>query len=240
MIGVKPQVRVLEVKHRDRPDDVQPIAWLLFEREETVQKYAGDGSIRTVSITITCKCIAPRSLCQTPGVGVFTAGYSKFYNTVSLISSTGEGGGALFLDLPNILKGHRIGTYMMNEIVSWAMLWPDASIQKIGLGVEQAGEDNKIRRNQFYEQFNIRFEYDADKSNGNSLPMKVADLRTVNAWEKNITEHHLSDYLSAIIHERDTAVSELHTRMHVIESQAMELKRIYQHPFRWALKTLFI
>lgn len=38
-------------------------------------------------------------------------------------------GGELFLD-PDELRGQRIGTYLMNEIVTWAQQWPEAPVRQ--------------------------------------------------------------------------------------------------------------
>lgn len=47
----------------------------------------------------------------------------------------------------------------MNEIVEWVQHWPEESVDGIKLLARQAKDDNKARRNWFYEQFGLVFDY---------------------------------------------------------------------------------
>lgn len=60
---------------------------------------------------------------------------------------------------------------MMNEIVKWAKQWPEANILKITLGEGDAYDENMERRNRFYEQFGIEFNYhDESRKTGPHAP----------------------------------------------------------------------
>ncbi|MBK0099247.1 hypothetical protein IBT49_24915 [Erwinia sp. S63] len=85
-------------------------------------------------------------------------------------------------------RGYKIGTWVMNEIVTWASQWPNADIEKIVLGYGDATIENKVRRNKFYEGFGIKFNYfENDKLSGYSLPMKSSDLTNNKSWDKNFS-----------------------------------------------------
>lgn len=103
-------------------------------------------------------------------------------------------------------RGYRIGTWVMNEIVTWASQWPNADIVKILLGDGDATTENKVRRNKFYEGFGIKFNYFEDnKLSGYSLPMKSSDLTNNKSWNKNFSGNievvDLVDFIKEITKE---------------------------------------
>ena len=84
----------------------------------------------------------------------------------------------------------------MNEIVQWAKQWPEAQVIPIKLLEAQAlTEAEKIRRNKFYENFGIQFEYDDPPKNksGKSRPMLAGALKTNFSWQQNISVHSVLD-----------------------------------------------
>lgn len=107
-------------------------------------------------------------------------------------------GGAIDLCLSDYFKGQRIGTYLMNIIVQWAKNWPNANINQIKLLTFQAQPENKERRNKFYEQFNIKFNYvnTITREDGTSLPMTASNLNPVVTWKENIKEYQIKDFIS--------------------------------------------
>ena len=122
--------------------------------------------------------------------------------------------GAVFLDLPG-LDGQRIGTYLMNEIVQCVQQWPEATVNGIELLAGQAHGDNKARRNWFYEQFGLVFDYtDPEHREGRSRPMLAGALVKVETWKQNITEHRMLDYLAAVLYAEERATSELQCVFH--------------------------
>ncbi len=105
---------------------------------------------------------------------------------ISLASTRIQNSG-IFLD-PAELRGHRIGSFMMNIIIGWAKQWPDAAILPLILNEGYAEEENRERRNRFYEQFGIRFDFQGNaRAVGVAKPCRASDLNITDTWKKNIT-----------------------------------------------------
>lgn len=148
--------------------------------------------------------------------------------------------GAVFLDLPG-LDGQRIGTYLMNEIVQWVQQWSEATVNSIELLAGQAHGDNKARRDWFYEQFGLVFDYtDPEHREGRSRPMLAGALVKVETWKQNITEHRMLDYLAAVLYAEERATSELQARDRACAQLIVEQRRAEARPVRWALRRLYI
>lgn len=123
-------------------------------------------------------------------------------------------------------RGRKLGSWAMNEIVKWAKNWPEAEVNLIKLSNVDA--DNKIRRNKFYENFGIIFEYyDSRKESGRSLPMKCIDLKNHESWEKknggHIEELPLDFFIKDIIKSNEL----INERNRIIEKENSELKLSY-------------
>ena len=174
--SVKPRILVLEIKDKDRPDDkAKALGWVLVEREETYRRDPRDGTIYEASIRLSYQRITAKFSHRDGGKGRFDGSYSRNFNAVSL-TSTSMSKGAVFLDLPG-LDGQRIGTYLMNEIFQWVQQWPEATVNGIELLAGQGHGDNKARRNWFYEQFGLVFDYtDPEHREGRSRPMLAGAL----------------------------------------------------------------
>lgn len=229
---LKPKIQILEVRDRLTPKG-SPIARLMVEREEHYR--FDNGKMYEASICLSYRQLMPKHR-QGGGQGHFDAGYSGFLNEVSLTSSSGSGAGAIFLDLPG-LEGHRIGTYLMNELVSWAKQWPTATVCSIRLDSGQATSENKARRNRFYEQFGLEFDYtDAEHKAGRSRPMLVGQLTTVTAWQENIAEKYLPDYIAELLSSNEMGVLELEQRKRAVEGLLAEIRQHEAKPLRWALR----
>jgi GNAT superfamily N-acetyltransferase len=235
---VKPRIQVLEIRDRGQVDG-EPLAWLLVEREETYRRDPTDNSIYEASICLHYERILPKcDRYRGVGKGRFDGSYSKRDNMVSLTSAS-PGGGAVFLDLPG-LYGQRIGTYLFNEIVTWAQYWPEATVYSVTLLAGQAGEDNKARRNRFYEQFGLVFEYaDPEHREGKSLPMLVKALMPVETWKANIKERQALDYIADILYAEKNASFELIHRERAIKELLDDRKKAEAKPIRWALRVLW-
>lgn len=103
------------------------------------------------------------------------------------------------------LRGFRVGTYLMAEIVTWARQWPLAEVMKIELSWqdEKLGAhngNNKVRRDRFYEQFGIEFIPSETESQitARSKYMLAENLTTddaEHAWRLIICEMNASDWL---------------------------------------------
>ncbi|WP_295983322.1 hypothetical protein [uncultured Variovorax sp.] len=161
-----PRLQVLEIHDREKGKEAgEPIAHLLLERVETAQIDESDGSVFEASIELRFQRILPKFDTRrqsTYELGSFVGCYSKLYDRVSLTSNAVYGDGAVFMDLSG-LRGHRIGSYLFNEVVAWAKQWPDAEVKTITLNAGDATATNKVRRNRLYEQFKIAFDYNDAK-----------------------------------------------------------------------------
>ena len=236
--SVKPRILVLEIKDKDRPDD-KALGWVLVEREETYRRDPRDGTIYEASIRLSYQRITAKFSHRDDGKGRFDGSYSRNFNAVSL-TSTSMSKGAVFLDLPG-LDGQRIGTYLMNEIVQWVQQWPEATVNGVELLAGQGHGDNKARRNWFYEQFGLVFDYtDPEHREGRSRPMLAGALVKVETWKQNITEHRMLDYLAAVLYAEERATSELQARDRACAQLIAEQRRAEARPVRWALRRLYI
>lgn len=236
--SVKPRILVLEIKDKDRPDD-KALGWVLVEREETYRRDPRDGTIYEASIRLSYQRITAKFSHWDGGKGRFDGSYSRNFNAVSL-TSTSMSKGAVFLDLPG-LDGQRIGTYLMNEIVQWVQQWPEATVNGIELLAGQGHGDNKARRNWFYEQFGLVFDYtDPEHREGRSRSMLAGALVKVETWKQNITEHRMLDYLAAVLYAEERATSELQARDRACAQLIAEQRRAEARPVRWALRRLYI
>ncbi|MDN2709847.1 hypothetical protein O0880_10515 [Janthinobacterium sp. SUN118] len=128
----------------------------------------------------------------------------------------------------------------MNEIVTWAKQWPEASILPIQLLEGQAYEKNKDRRNRFYERFGIEFDYaDDDKRAGKSKPMRAAQLLNVNSWEENIDELDLHGYVTFLLTKCQSQGCEVGILQGQLASRRTYMDKVRAAPFRWALEQRF-
>ena len=237
---IKPRIYMLDVRDRANVNG-PPIAWLLVERQETYRRDERDGSIWEASIRISYERVESRHTRGMVAKGWFSGGYSRGYLEGPSVSLTSEsiGRGAVFLDLPG-LHGHRIGTYFMNEIVTWAKQWPQAAVRSVELLEGQAQGDNKARRNRFYEQFSLQFDYrDPEHREGLSRPMPAEALTPVLSWERNLRECDVRDYLADVLDEKERACAELAQRELAVAELLGELRRAEARPLRWALRRLW-
>jgi hypothetical protein len=233
----KPRILVLEVRDKELPE-AEAIGWVLVEREETYRRDPRNNVLYEASIRLSYQRITAKSSHRDDGKGWFAGSYSREFNSVSLTSAS-MSKGAVFLDLPG-LYGQRIGTYLMNEIVQWVQQWPEATVNSIELLEGQAHGDNKARRNWFYEQFGLAFDYtDAEHCEGRSRPIAAGALVSVEAWKQNIIEHRMLDYLSTILYAEERASSELQARDRACVELIAEQKKAETRPLRWALRQLY-
>jgi GNAT superfamily N-acetyltransferase len=187
------RVVVIEVRPRDGPEGGDPIATLIVERTE---KRAPPGSWDRSTLTLRYRVVAGPRDTRIRG-SRFDASHVPGRGVVGLTSDD-PGRGALFLDLPG-LEGNRIGTYLMDAVVRWARGWPEADVATVRLLAGQAHDGNRERRNRFYEQFGLVFDWDDDeRRSGRSRPMKAGDLTPTEAWKRNITELPFIDWIHRV------------------------------------------
>lgn len=228
----RPRLRVLEV--RSRADDKgEPVAWLLVERIERKDFY--EGQVWKASLTLAYRLFAVCDGWQVDSrTHTFAASYSALHDIVNLTSSHVESEGAIFLD-PLQIRGHRIGTYLLDQLVAWAKEQSEAArVAQFRLPVD-TDDESQARRKRFYARFNIHFD---DTDPGTSRPMRVGALQNASYWQENITELSLLEYLEATRRtsfENHRALIE--TRRAAREVGA-ELRSIYQRPVRWVASLL--
>ena len=231
-----PSLLILEIKDKNQPE-AEALAWLAVEKKETYDK-CSDNTVNKASLNVTYQRLDRDT--HHDKKGSFCAGYSRRTNTVSLTySDPDSSSGAVFLDLPGF-EGQRIGSYLMNVIVQWVQQWPEATVKSIKLASGQATHDNKKRRNRFYEQFGIVFNYiDEELSAGLSSPMLVKDLNTVDSWKQNIVEHNLILFLENMLTSKESLVSKIDGLEKSNEYFTKERNKAEAAPIRWAIKTLY-
>ena len=230
------RIYLLDVADKNKPD-AGPIGQLLVERVET-KSFDETGQLQKADLQIFHEVVWWWEG-ELPRVNEsFRASYVRYGVTgEETVSLTGRDGlpGTVFLD-PESIRGQRIGTYLMNEIVSWAQQWPDAEVQLISLYEGQANDHNRDRRNRFYEQFGLLFEYsDAGHRAGTLQALRVRELNTVDAWEQNIQERDIRDGLREQRRENDRLMLERTGRVFALENLQRELSRAQRYPFVWAL-----
>jgi GNAT superfamily N-acetyltransferase len=161
-LQLKPQILVLEVRHPD-PErrDTEPAEWLIVQRYEH-REHDPDGTLLRASISLRYQLIDASGAKAVHGS--FNGDYDSVHNTVSLTSSNAWREGVVLIE-PDRLRGYRIGTYLMNEIVQWAQRTTlNASVRPMRLSPFLAYGDNRERRNRLYERFGLVFDY-TDASN---------------------------------------------------------------------------
>lgn len=231
---IKPRILILEVRD-SRKVDGKVIARIMVEREENVER-DDDGSIWKARIRLSYRLLEAEVFASN-GQGEFEGCYSGLDNRISLAtgSSVWEHG-FVTLDLPR-LKGQRIGSYLMNEIVCWAQRWPEADVNSIQLLAGQALGRNTSRRNRFYERFGFVFDYeDNGQREGESRPMKVSELRRVESWKENISEWNVVDCMNRALEAASAANSELVRLRRAVKDMVEERRMIEARPLWWATK----
>lgn len=226
-----PRIHLLEVRKRTAPD--QGLAWILVEIED--HRIDSKGVTHEATLRLKCQPVSPTYPHPYKSFE-FTARYWKMFNIVKL-TGLDIGGGAVFVD-PDELCGHRIGTYLMDYIVHWARQWPEATVEPIKLKADQGMGEAGLRRNRFYEQFGLRFDYTSSaKLAGKSVPMPAGELVESRAWEQNITVHELPTVLERQFAKAKQAEEELSDMKRREKIMAAELTSAYLKPLRWALRT---
>lgn len=224
---------VLAVKTSDDKD----YAKVLVRREAEYVPHR-NSVVTSASIILNYECFSHRSLPTSSGnVGRFWGCYNSVFNTVSITSSSVIAGG-VFID-PDYLRGYRLGTYLMNEVVSWVKQWPDANVSPVRVYKNEDDEENTRRRNKFYQQFGLVFDYEDERCQaGVSRLMKARDLTNVSIEEKcqNITVYPIKNYLrQSVMAESDakrnaktkeTLITELSKEVAILKSRKGLFRRV--------------
>ncbi|MBP3062085.1 hypothetical protein SAMN05216576_107259 [Ectopseudomonas chengduensis] len=228
--ATKPRILILEVRDRLGQSD-DPVAYLAVERKETVVRNESSEIVRA-SLVLEYRVIDPYGHSEAVG-GSFAGSYCATANAVSLTSANVTRG-AVFLD-PESIQGQRVGTYLMNEIVTWVRQWPEAIVRSISLSEAQASLDNKVRRNWFYEQFGLEFAYaDADHRAGSSIEIPAGALTPCSEWERNIKEIPVHIFLGDLISARRDVAMSHSTLKRAFHELLGEVRKAEASPWLWA------
>lgn len=224
-IELPPRIVVLEVFKPDAPM-TEPVAWVMVEREET----ESGGEVR---LELFLRRIVTDGNFEFSGSESFVGSYNRNASLVRLSH------GMTTMDLLG-LEGHRIGTYLMTQIVQWAKQWPDARVASIELIDGQASDENRERRNHFWERYGLRFAF-TDPSNraGRSKAMRVADLYAVESWTQNINAHALDALVSRLLCEKERAEANARGLEEYARELGAETARLKAHPLRRVFSALW-
>lgn len=217
--------------------DARRVDWILVERKEEVEKDPRTNEICRATICIFYWELGGGPDSDSPD-GEFTGFYDQGFGGVSITSSSLSSGGYVVVDPPR-LRGGRLGTYLMNEIVSWAKQWPDTPVCEVTLRSGDAIDlHSRLRRNRFYEGFGLEFDYsDTDKSTGVLRPMLARSLNEVTTWTQTITEYHLLDYLRTAFSAAEDAAITARMQVRTVEELCAELASAERRPIRWVAKS---
>jgi len=216
---------------------------LLVEREE--QHSCHEGEVMSATLKFHYQVISGDVLGQQREGGDFSASYDACIlggPHVRLTSSSITEGGYCVVD-PGWLAGRGIGSFFMNEIVHWVQQWPEACVMPVELLESDARGENKYRRNHYYENFGLIFEYEDDrKLAGQSAPMLAKELTPLSENKQlslgnKLAWCSLGEYLSEHVRERSMLEMERWGLQNQLESNSRDWERAYRSPFRWAMAT---
>lgn len=224
---------MLEIKRVAGSKDAERVDWILVERKEELKRDPLTNEIHRGKISVFYWDLGAETASDIPD-GEFTGFYDKGFDGISITSSCLSTGGYVIVDPPR-LRGGRLGTYLMNEIVGWAKQWPDTPVREVTLLASDAGDpQNRLRRNRFYEGFGLEFDFtDKDKSAGVSRSILAGNLKEVTTWVQTITEHDLPRYLRAAFSDAEETAVTARVQVRNFEELCGELRFAERHPVRW-------
>lgn len=219
-----PSARIIEVINKNDP--FRGPCRLLVEREEVHGEYSASIKLSYVSLGETFGGFNNHPFCGK---------WERFPDGQEKISITG---GAVMLT--GVPRGAHIGTYLFDEIVRWAKQWPKAQVRQISLSEVDADDVNRERRNSFYEQFGIVFDYSNGRCSGRSKPMSAQGLSPVapTVWEQDITEWGVVDFLRNSVADIESKVMKVKQLQAAIGDFQKETEAAEKAPVLWALRML--
>lgn len=240
MSCIKPTSVVLKVLPRiSLENDLAPV-YLLVESRETYT-HDSQGVLKDASICVSCQQIKPLQYGKKYPKTHFHGGYSSSQQgLVSLTANTLSTGGFVVIE-DNEIKGNRVGTYLMSEIVKWAKQWPNADVRSVTLGTGQAQAENLERRNKLYEKLNLKFVYDDlnHKKSGCSQKILASQLTIIDSWKNNISLISVPEYFKSLILEGQTKDDKLLELSERCSKQTEKIMTARKQPFLTAIKILF-
>lgn len=153
----------------------------------------------------------------------FDASFNSYRNSVSLVSSV------LFLD-PDYLRGHGIGSCLMNRIIDWAREWPEATISPID--IFDPNPEIVARRKKFYGKFGLEFD-----DVGGKPVMKQILVKHVNKAETKTSNRifDLSDGLMLLCKARKQLEYDLSRKASAYDSLRATYNIFTTKPLRTAI-----
>lgn len=194
-------------------------------REYEKVEFDGAGNVRARAYALDFLPMHPGCRNSAAHIHSFNASYHACANSVSLTNHSLNEGYVLLEDIG--VLGDRMGTYLMNRIVGWAQNWPEADVWPINLRAGQALGENKERRNRFYEQFGIAFDFvdPLTRVSGQSRPMKAGELKQVGSEKyRNIEVLPLDVFLG----DTATLLRDLQSDVQRLERANSEFGQLYQ------------
>lgn len=229
---------ILVVRPRLDPSG-KTVKKLLIEPQE-IRKLGVDGEVEEAHLCIRYRVIEAAVSGEREQTYEFPACYDRSCGEGGRICLTGSSlfEGAVFLE-PDSLKGNRIGSFIMNEIVQWATSWPDAEINQVKLFAHQGHGNDKLRRNRFYEQFGIRFDYtDNTHAEGIARPMQARSLTPWPQLPDNLSVMRLEEFLDEQEECLFKTQLDAGSQQRLIESFQSEITHAFDHPVWFATKTI--
>lgn len=214
-----PIARVLEIKDKKNPSITHRI---LVGREESRTKCFASIALTYASL------VKGHDGRNNPK---FSGTWQRSADGTEWVSLTG---GSVMLSGQGVPRGHHIGTYLFDEVVRWAKQWPNAQVMTIKLSETDADDENRDRRNDFYQQFGIRFQFNEGQKSGRSMPMLVAGLQSVEPrrWKRDIVEHGVYEFLRMRLDDANESA----TAIKRLESTQSDFRHACAKPFRWACR----
>ncbi len=165
----------------DTGDDFKEPLYIEILVEEEFKHYTPENDSRLSEAILR---VRHRVIGETYGwVGcTFGARYHALTHTIC-ITGPEKSGNIMFLD-PHYLRGHGLGSYLQSIVNEWAKQWEGAKVDKVSLSDNQAEPENLLRRNTFYENQGLEFDYwDENHQAGSSKEMLVEDLVVIEKRE---------------------------------------------------------
>jgi GNAT superfamily N-acetyltransferase len=239
MSDFKSTTFVLKIFPRDAPEAVEPLAFLWVERNENFE-HDSQGVLKNAAFCISYQQIKLTYPYISKRKTQFHAGYVNTQTgLVSLTSRSVATGGFVVLEDTEFV-GHGIGTFLMSKVVEWVKQWPEASVRSVHLDLGQAQIHNKERRNRFYEQLGLVFDYqDWEHNAGTSRHLLAHQLKIVDTWKRNITVLTMPQYLSHVFQEKDRNSQDIQKLNRIVKRLEMENLRAKAKPVWTAIKTLY-
>lgn len=177
------------------------VSWMLFTEERKIVRTDGGRKPSAHGDEINIKLHALGSFQKDVREGEKRVMEMRGY-AFSMDSTVNFSDGYIVVEEP--WKEMRIGTFMMNYLVSWATAhYPEYQPVGIRLSLNQAHANNKDRRNRFYDCFGFKFIWeDAGHEEGKlDLELRVRDLRTTDKWEDRIKVFSVEEGLKEMFSE---------------------------------------